>query len=118
MTDENETEDTRLDDDGYSQRRFRRYQRAQERRYKDNKAEARFSRIMFSMTTISVGMAIGLAFMGYMVAVGRNGVKMDAVAVSRWSDPWIGSFSRLEVYSMGLLALVLLYFFWRARRKK
>jgi len=111
-------EDNNSKGSNYSKRRFRRYERAVERRRKNDRADARFVRLMGVITVLAVSMAIGLALIGYMTAVGYRGVKFDPIRAAHWSEPWLGPLSRLEAFSMGLIGLVLLYFFWRSRRRR
>lgn len=100
------------DEDSYSQRRFRRYHRAQERRRQEQKGEARFTRLIISITGIVGVVAVGLAVFG------ARGGTMDMDRANYLTRPWIGEMTRIEGYGLGIIALLVLYFFIRRRLRK
>lgn len=100
------------DQDSYSQRRFRRYHRALERRRKDQKGEARFTRLIISITGIVGVVAVGLAVFG------ARGATMDLERADYLTRPWIGEMTRIEGYGLGIILLLVIYFLLRKRLRK
>lgn len=100
------------DQDSYSQRRFRRYHRAQERRRKNAKSEARFSRIIISITGLVGVVAVGLAVFG------ARGATIDLNRADYLTRPWIGEMTRIEGYGLGVILLLVLFFLLRNRLRK
>ncbi len=95
----------------YTQRRFRRYHKAQARRRRDAAADARFSGAVFSVAGVAAAIAIALGVLGL------RGASVDPDAAQRLTDPWIGPVSRMDAYGIGLIAFLGLVYLWRIRRR-
>lgn len=94
-----------------SERRFKRYHRANERRREAARQDSQFFRAVFSLTGVAGAVAIGLAVFG------MTGGSFDPAAMENLLQPWIGPISRLE--AMGILFVLLTggLFFWRIRKR-
>ncbi len=95
--------------DSYSQRRFRRYHRAQAKRRAAEKGDARFTRVIISITGIVGVVAVGLAVFG------ARGATMDMDRADYLTRPWIGEMTRIEGYGLGVILLIVLFFYLRRR---
>jgi len=95
----------------YTQRRLRRYHKAQARRRKDAADDARFSRALFSVAGIAAAIAIALGVLG------MRGAVIDPDAAMRLTDPWLGPLSRIEVFGIGLIIILAAVYMWRIRKR-
>jgi len=112
MTDNKENSDSKTpSSDNLADRRFRRYHRVQARRQKAAQEDARFTRALFSIAAIAAAIAIGLG------VVGMNGLSVDQESAVYLTDPWLGPFSRMEVFGLGFIALIAILFLWRIRKR-
>lgn len=93
-----------------SDRRFRRYHRAAERRRKAERADSVFYRAVFSIAGVGAALAIGLAV--YVLNGGSGASDIGDLA-----SPWIGPFSKLEIYGIGFIIFLAGLFFWRVRKR-
>lgn len=96
--------------DSASERRFRRYHRAAERRRKAERADSHFFRAVFSVAGVGAAIAIGLAF----YALNGGG---DLSGFSSLAVPWIGPFSQLEILGVGFILGLGTLYFWRVRKR-
>jgi len=104
------TDDQPTRKDSVSQRRFKRYHRANERRRQAARQDSQFFRAIFSLAGVAGVLAIGLAVFG------MTGGNFDPEAMDHLLAPWIGPVSRLE--ALGILFVVLVggLYFWRIRK--
>ena len=93
-----------------SDRRFRRYHRAAERRRKAERADSVFYRAVFSIAGVGAALAIGLAV--YVLNGGSGASDIGNIA-----SPWIGPFSKLEIFGIGFIIFLAGLFFWRVRKR-
>jgi len=109
--DDKYTPDPELERENYTQRRLRRYHKAQARRRKDAASDARFSRALFSLAGMAAAFAIALGVLG------MRGASVDPDAAQKLTDPWIGPVSRLEVYGIAVILILAVIYMWRIRRR-
>jgi len=107
----NSSETNSTESESYTQRRLRRYHKAQARRRKDAANDARFSRAVFSVAGIAAALAIALGVFGL------KGASVDVDTAQRLTDPWIGPISRMEAYGVGLILILGAIYLWRIRRR-
>lgn len=96
--------------DSVSDRRFRRYHRAAERRRKAERADSVFYRAVFSIAGVGAALAIGLAV--WVLNGGGTATELGTLTY-----PWIGPFSKLEVFGIGFIIFLAAMFFWRVRKR-
>lgn len=94
-----------------SERRFRRYHRAEARRRRQAREDSHFFRAVFSIAGVGAALAIGLAV--YFVGGGRDLSGLETLAM-----PWLGPFSKLEVMGIGIVIFMAASFLWRVRKRK
>ena len=96
--------------DAVSNRRFRRYHRAADRRRQAARDDSHFFRAVFSIAGIGGALAIGLAV--YFLTGGS-----DLGGIESLARPWIGPFTKLEAMGVGVIALLGALFLWRIRKR-
>lgn len=92
------------------ERRFRRSHRAAQRRRAAERADSRFFRAVFSIAGVGAALAVGLA----VFAMNGGG---DVSGLTGLAEPWIGGFSRLEVFGIVFILCLGALFFWRVRKR-
>ncbi|MEP1231029.1 MAG: hypothetical protein ABJG88_10175 [Litorimonas sp.] len=96
---------------GKSTRRPSRYNRVQERRAAQKRADSRFYAGMFSIMGVVAMFAILLS------AISINGANVDVSAMESWARPWLGPFTKLEVAGLAFVCIVAAIAYARMRRK-
>ncbi len=94
-----------------TERRFRRYHKARDRRQSAQRADSRFFQAVFALAGVASALAIGIAVM----AITGGGPNM--MALHGWTEPWLGALSRLEVLGLAFVAVIGGMFAWRIRRR-
>ena len=97
--------------DRVSDRRFKRYHRVAERRRAAAKADDAFFKAVFSLA----GVATAFVFVLIYAAMNGGG---GLIALAPLSAPWLGPFSKLELFGFTVIAFLAALYFWRIRRKK
>ncbi len=97
--------------DSVSQRRFKRYHRANDRRRRAEQQDSQFFRAVFSLAGVAGALAIGLAVFG------MTGGRFDPAAMDHMLAPWMGPLSRLEAIGILFVILVGGLYFWRIRKR-
>jgi hypothetical protein len=97
--------------DSVSDRRFRRYHKAAARRRAEAKSDDAFFKAVFSL------MGVATAFVFILIYAALNGGG-GLISLAPLSEPWIGSFSKLEIIGFGVIGLLAAVYLWRIRRKK
>ena len=92
-------------------RRQSRYNRIQERRAAQKRADNRFYAGMFSMMGVLTMLAILLA------AIVSNGGNVDVRAMESWSQPWLGPLTKLEAAGLVFVAFIAAMAYMRMRKK-
>ncbi len=93
-----------------SDRRFRRYHRAAERRKAAARADDAFFKAVFSLA----GVATAFVFILIWAAMNGGG---GLAALAPLSAPWLGPFSQLEIIGFGVIALLAGVYLWRIRKR-
>ena len=96
--------------DKVSDRRFKRYHRVAERRRANAKADDAFFKAVFSLA----GVATAFVFVLIWAAMNGGG---GLAALAPLSEPWLGPFSKLELFGFTVIAVLAALYFWRIRRK-
>lgn len=94
-----------------SERMFRRSRRAEMRRRQAAREDANFFRAVFSLA----GVATAFVFVIIYMASANGGSGM--VALAPLSEPWIGPFSRLEIFGVGLIIVLGAVFWFRIKKR-
>ena len=97
--------------DKVTDRRFKRYNRVRDRRRANAKADDAFFKAVFSLA----GVATAFVFVLIYAAMSGGG---GLVALAPLSEPWLGPFSKLELFGFAVIAFLATMYFWRIRRKK
>ena len=97
--------------DNVSDRRFKRYHRAAARRRAAAKADDAFFKAVFSLA----GVATAFVFVLIYAAMNGGG---GLLALAPLSEPWLGPFSKLEIFGFSFIAFLAALYFWRVRQKK
>ena len=92
-------------------RRAKRYQRAQERKAAQARADNRLYGAMFALMSIVALLAILIG------AVMVNGGSVDASGMANMAAPWLGPFSQLEVIGLVFVALIAGITYLRMRKR-
>lgn len=94
-------------------RRATRYNKAQERRLAQSRADQKFYAQMFTVCGVLALFVIGLGF------VAMNGVSANVgnESLADWSSPWLGPFSKLEIAGLGIVALIAIAMYLRLRKR-
>ncbi len=93
-----------------SDRRFRRYHRANARRAKAAKEDTAFYRAVFSIAGVGGALAIGLAV--FALGGGGNVSNMQGLV-----QPWLGPFSKMEIMGIGVIICLGIAYLWRVRKR-
>ncbi len=94
-----------------SERMFRRSRRAEERRRKQARDDAVFFRAVFSLA------AVGTGFVFIMIYLAQSGGSGGLIAMAPLADPWLGPFSKLEIFGGLFIAAIAALYFWRIRKR-
>ena len=94
-----------------SSRRQSRYNRVQERKAAQKRADNRFYAGMFSMMGVLALFAILLA------AIAVNGANVDVGGMESWAQPWLGPLTKLEVAGLVFVAFIAAMAYMRMRKK-
>lgn len=94
-----------------SDRMFRRSRRAQTRRLKQARDDANFFKAVFSLA----GVATGFVFI--LIYLAQSGGGGGLIALAPLAEPWIGPFSKLEVFGGLFIGGLALLYFWRIRKR-
>jgi len=92
-------------------RRATRYQKAQERRHKQNASDSKFYAAMFSIMTV---LALLVILVGAIMLGGGN---VDASGMSRLAQPWIGSVTMLEAIGVAFVGAISGMVYLRMRKR-
>ena len=95
-----------------SERMFRRSRRAEERRRRQARDDANFFRAVFSLA----GVATGFVFI--LIYLAQSGGGGGLIAMAPLADPWLGPFSKLEIFGGLFIAALAALYLWRIRKKK
>ena len=106
-----ETEDTGEGGSPKRLRRATRYQRAQERKAAQSRADNRLYGAMFGLMSIVALLAILIG------AVMVNGASIDASGMANMAAPWLGPVSQLEVIGLVFVALIAAIAYLRMRKR-
>jgi len=96
---------------GLSNRRQSRYNRVQERRAAQKRADSRFYAGMFSIMGVVAMFAILFA------AISINGANVDVSGMESWAQPWLGPLTKLEALGLGFVGIVAGMAYMRMRKK-
>ena len=94
-----------------SGRRQSRYNRVQERRAAQKRADNRFYAGMFSMMGVLALFAILLA------AIAINGGNVNVSGMESWAQPWLGPLTKLEAAGLVFVAFIAAMAYMRMRKK-
>lgn len=94
-----------------SQRMFRRSRRAEERRRKQARDDANFFRAVFSLA----GVATGFVFI--LIYLAQSGGGGGLIAMAPLAQPWLGPFSKLEIFGGLFIAGLAALYLWRIRKR-
>ncbi len=92
-------------------RRQSRYNRIQERKIAQTRADGRFYAGMFSIMGVVAMFAVLLA------AISINGESVDVSGIQSWAQPWLGPFTKLEVAGVSFVGVIAYIAYRRMRRK-
>ena len=92
-------------------RRASRYQKAQDRRAQQSRADNRFYGAMFSLMGT---LALLVVLVG---AVMLNGGNVDVSGMGDLAQPWLGPLSKLEAIGIGFVGLIALAVWLRMRKR-
>jgi len=94
-----------------STRRQSRYNRVQERKAAQKRADSRFYAGMFSIMGVVAMFAVLLS------AISINGTNVDVSGMASWAQPWLGPLTKLEAAGLGFVAIVAGMAYMRMRKK-
>lgn len=94
-----------------SQRMFRRSRRAEERRRKQARDDANFFKAVFSLA----GVATGFVFI--LIYLAQSGGGGGLIAMAPLAQPWLGPFSKLEIFGGLFIAVLAALYLWRIRKR-
>lgn len=94
-----------------SQRMFRRSRRAEERRRKQARDDANFFKAVFSLA----GVATGFVFI--LIYLAQSGGGGGLIAMAPLAQPWLGPFSKLEIFGGLFIAFLAALYLWRIRKR-
>jgi len=94
-----------------STRRQSRYNRVQERRAAQKRADSRFYAGMFSIMGVVALFAVLLS------ALSINGSNVDVSGMESLARPWLGPLTKLEVAGLGFVGVVAAMAYMRMRKK-
>ena len=100
-----------------SERMFRRSRRAEERRRKAARDDANFFKAVFSLAGVATGFVFILIFLAMSSSNSGNGGAGLMSVVGPLSDPWLGPFSKLEIFGGLFIAILAALYFWRIRKR-
>ncbi len=92
-------------------RRATRYQRAQERKAVQSRADNRLYGAMFGLMSVVALIAI---LIGVVVV---NGASVDTSGMANIAAPWLGPFSQLELIGLVFVALIAAITYLRMRKR-
>ena len=92
-------------------RRASRYQKQQERKAAQRAADNKLYGAMFAMMSILALLAV---LIGAVMLYGGN---VDASGMGNLAEPWLGSFSKLEVGGIAFVALIAVIVYLRMRKR-
>ncbi len=92
-------------------RRPSRYNRVQERRAAQKRADSRFYAGMFSIMGVVAMFAVLLS------AISINGADVDVSGMADWAQPWLGPLTKLEVAGLAFVCIVAAMAYARMRKK-
>jgi len=92
-------------------RRATRYQKAQERRHKQSVSDNKFYAAMFSIMSV---LALLVVLVG---AIMLGGGRVDASGMAGLAEPWLGSFTLLEVIGVVFVAMIAGAIYLRMRKR-
>ncbi len=103
-----------------SERMFRRSRRAEERRRKASRDDANFFKAVFSLAGVATGFVFILIFLATSSLEssrsGNSGGGLISV-IGPLSDPWLGPFSKLEIFGGLFIAILAALYLWRIRKR-
>jgi len=94
-----------------TKRRQSRYNRVQERKAAQKRADARFYAGMFSIMGVVAMFAILIS------ALSLNGANVDVSGMQSWAQPWLGPLTKLEASGLAFVAIVAAMAYMRMRKK-
>ena len=94
-----------------SQRMFRRSRRAEERRRKQARDDANFFKAVFSLA----GVATGFVFI--LIYLAQSGGGGGLIAMAPLAQPWLGPFSKMEIFGGLFIAVLAALYLWRIRKR-
>lgn len=95
-----------------SERMFRRSRRAEERRRKQARDDANFFKAVFSLA----GVATGFVFI--LIYLAQSGGGGGLIALAPLAQPWLGPFSKMEIFGGLFIAALAALYLWRIRKRK
>lgn len=95
-----------------SERMFRRSRRAEERRRKQARDDANFFKAVFSLAAVGTGFVFVLIYF----ASSFDGA-LQLSSLGPLAEPWLGPFSRLEVFGGLFIAALAALYLWRIRKR-
>lgn len=99
-----------------SERMFRRSRRSEDRRRKQARDDANFFKAVFSLAGVATGFVFILIFLAQSSLTGGDGGAI--VAMAPLAQPWLGPFSKLEIFGFGFIAVLAALYMWRIRKRK
>lgn len=94
-----------------TKRRQSRYNRVQERKAAQKRADARFYAGMFTIMGVVAMFAILLS------ALSINGSNVDVSGMESWAQPWLGPLTKLEAAGLACVGIVGAMAYMRMRKK-
>lgn len=94
-----------------SKRRQSRYNRVQERKAAQKRADSRFYAGMFSIIGVVAMFAILLS------ALSINGANVDVSGMQSWAQPWLGPLTKLEAAGLAFVGIVGTMAYMRMRKR-
>ena len=117
MNEASQTPSTRLSDnqpENQPEKRLRRasrYQKVQERKAAQARADNRFYGAMFALISVIALIAILIS------AIMVNGASVDTSGMAGLASPWLGPFTKLEIIGLTLVGLIAAMVYLRMRKR-
>ncbi len=103
-----------------SERMFRRSRRAEDRRRKAARDDANFFKAVFSLAGVATGFVFILIYLAMSSMEssrsGNDGTGLMSI-IGPLSDPWLGPFSKMEIFGGLFIAILAALYFWRIRKR-
>lgn len=94
-----------------SDRMFRRSRRAEMRRRQAAADDARFFRAVYSLAGVAT------VFVFILIYLAQSGGGQGLIGMVHLAEPWLGPFSKLEIFGFGFIAVLAGMYLWRIRKK-